>query len=132
MPRAQKAKIIIAVFVLLSFYRLGFAENPSVSQIQRTQEILEKEGALEKKIGKEEKVFIRKTTVKGAKLLTEEEIRQIVLPYQKRWFYKNEIEAIPDALKKAYQKKGLKNQPARISFRIKRNYLQINVDENPR
>lgn len=120
---------LILFFLFLSFETPCFAEQPSASQIERTQEIIQEEKILRDKLKTGEKVFIKKIIVKGVTLLDEDEIKKIILPFQKHWLSKADIQQILDAIGEAYKEKGYVWQLLKTSFEIKGSYLEINVEE---
>ena len=67
---------LILLFLFLSFETTCFAEQPSASQIERTQEIIQEEKILRDKLKTGEKVFIKKIIVKGITLLDDDEIKK--------------------------------------------------------
>ncbi|MDD5155515.1 MAG: hypothetical protein PHF11_03410 [Candidatus Omnitrophica bacterium] len=123
-------KTIIFAAVFLGFSYLGFAETtPSASQIEREQEALAKEKGLEEKIYRDRKVFIKKVTLKGASSLGQGQIQEIVSLYQGHWFLQGETETVQQVIKAAYHKEGLEDQPAKVSVRVNRGKLEIDVIE---
>lgn len=130
-----KKLIIILLFIFLGasieINLFAFAESISPSQIQRAQEILEKEKALREKIEKEEeKLFIKKIMVKGVKLLTENEIKEITLSFQRKWLTKKDIQQLIDLIIQAYRQKGYNESDFKISYEIKKGCLKIQVEES--
>lgn len=101
-----------------------------MGEIQKTQQDLEMEKALRTEVEKGKKVLIKKITVKGATLITEDQIKEITLPFKNHWLTEADINLILDSITSAYKQKGYQNQPAKISFQIKKGYLEINVEEN--
>ena len=126
---AGLAIILFSLFCLGPLGSDSFAQALPIGQIERTQELLEKEKAFRGRIEREEKVFIKKIIVEGVTLLNEGQIKELILPFQKRWLSKDEIQQILDALTAAYRQNGYKEQPAKISFEIKKGFLKIKVDE---
>jgi len=120
---------LILFFLFLPLETICFAEQPSASQIERTQEIIQEEEILRDKLKTGEKVFIKKIIVKGVTLLDEDEIKKIILPFQKHWLNKEEIQQILDAIGQAYKQKGYTQALLKISFQIKKNCLKIDVEE---
>ncbi|MCM8787845.1 MAG: hypothetical protein NC935_07355 [Candidatus Omnitrophica bacterium] len=118
---------IILFSLFFKFY--SFAQHPSASQIERTHQILKEEQTLQEKLQKEDKVFIKKIIIKGISLLTEDEIKKMILSFQKHWLSKTEAQQILEEIKQVYAQKGYKNQLLKISFKIKKNYLIIEVKE---
>jgi hemolysin activation/secretion protein len=131
-----KKLIIILFFIFLgtsieiNLFAFAFAESVSPSQIQREQEILEKEKALREKIEKkEEKIFIKKILIKGIRLLTEDQIKEIILPFQEKWLTKKDIQQLIDLIIQAYHQKGYNESDLKISYEIKKKCLKIQVEE---
>lgn len=121
-------KIFIFLFLILSFSCLGFAQT-TPAQLQRSQEILEKERALKDKLEKGEKVYIKKIIVKGATLLNQEQIKEIILPFQKHWLTKNDIQQILALIERAYINNGYATKLKGISYQIKKRILEIQIEE---
>jgi hemolysin activation/secretion protein len=126
-------KILIIVNLFFVFLG-GNMENvclaqSSASQIQRAQEILEKERALSQKLEEPQKIYIKKIMVEGASLLSPEEIREIISSFQKRWLTKEDIQQIMESFRQAYQRRGYAKQPAKISYRIEKRNLIIVIEE---
>jgi outer membrane protein assembly factor BamA len=120
-------------FLFFSFlcpYNTCFAETPTASQIERSQELLEKEQILKNKLEKKDKVFIKKITVKGVTILTEDKIKEIILPFQKHWLTKKDIQQILDLLAQAYKQEGYAGKPPNTSFQIKKSNLEIQIGES--
>ena len=120
-------KKITILFFCLSFVNICFAQDVPVSQIERTQEVLEKEEALREKLNQQEKVFINKIIVEGALLLDEEQVKEIILPFQKRWLTKDDINQIIDSLKQLYSQQT--KQIPEITYQIKKRSLKITIKE---
>ena len=122
-------KLITLLLLLIFFIRHpGFAQT-SVSQMQRAQDMLEKERALSQKLEEPQKIYIKKIIVEGALLLSADEVKRIVSAFERHWLTKLDIERILEALKQAYKDKGYAGQPAKISYQIKQRSLIIRVEE---
>ena len=121
-------KIFIFLFLILSFFYLGFAQT-TPAQLQRSQEILEKERALRGKIEKGEKVYIKKIIVKGATLLNQKQVREIILPFQKHWLTKNDIQQMLGFFEQAYFNCGYGTKLKGISYQVKKRILEIQIEE---
>jgi len=106
-----------------------FAQSSSASQAQRTEELLEKERQLEEKIQQPEKIYIKNIIVQGASLLDQEKIKEIIEPFSKYWLTKGDIQKIMDAIKVAYQKKGVLEQLVKVSYEVNEESLLIKVEE---
>lgn len=121
-----KKSIIFILFFGISFLNFCFAQTPTASSIEKSQEILEKEKALRARIEKEEKVFIKKIIVSGVTLVNKEEIKEAILPHENHWLTKKEILAILDSISAVYKKNGYE---VRISYVIIKKSLKIKVEE---
>ncbi|MCX7661198.1 MAG: hypothetical protein N2Z79_00765 [Candidatus Omnitrophica bacterium] len=115
--------LLFVISLCLSFS--SFSQVPT-AEIQRQQELLEKERELRKRIDKEPRIFIKKIILKGVSLLSEEEYKKIILPFQKRWLTKEDIQQILEKLSEVYKQK--KSIPE-IVYQIKRNQLLILIKE---
>jgi len=129
-PSKQSKQITAYLFLLLIFFIQypGFAQT-SVSQMQRAQDMLEKERALSQKLEEPQKIYIKKIMVEGALLLSADEVKRIVSAFEKRWLTKLDIERILEALKQSYKDKGYTGEPLKISYQIKQKSLIIRVEE---
>ena len=130
-----RPKEIFCLSVILFFLCSGagameacFAQT-SASQMERALELLEKEKALRETIEKGQKVFIKKIIVKGATLLSEERIKEIILPFKNHWLTEADINSILDSITAAYKQKGYNNQPVKALYQVKKNLLKIQVVE---
>ena len=123
----MKKIAILILFLCLSSLNICFAQDVPVSQIQRTQEILKKEEALREKLNQQEKAFIKKIIVEGVLLLDEEQVKEIILPFQKRWLTEDDINQIIDSLKQLYSQQT--KQTPEITYQIKKRNLKITVKE---
>jgi len=122
-------KLITLLLLLIFFIRHpGFAQT-SVSQMQRAQDMLEKERALSQKLEEPQKIYIKKIIVEGALLLSADEVKRIVSAFERHWLTKLDIERILEALKQAYKDKGYTGQPAKISYRIEKKNLILVIEE---
>ena len=119
--------ILICLFLAFACWMICPAQVSSMSQIQRSQEILQKQEELTKKLEQQEKVFIKKIKVVGAAFLSEDRIKEIILPFQKKWLEKEDIRQILDLIKQAYIEKA-KKEPA-ITYQIKKQELEVQVNE---
>ena len=122
-------KLITLLLLLIFFIQYpGFAQT-SVSQMQRAQDMLEKERALSQKLEEPQKIYIKKIIVEGALLLSADEVKKIVSAFERHWLTKLDIERILEALKQAYKDKGYTGEPLKISYQIKQKSLIIRVEE---
>lgn len=126
----RKDKPPLLVLLLLVFCldaKTACFPQVSVGEAIRSEEILEKEVILRKKLQQEEKVYIKRISVEGAGLLSEEEIEAIVSPFQKHWLTKIEIKQILTLITQVYGLKSPSGEPAKISYQIKGKELKIEV-----
>jgi hemolysin activation/secretion protein len=121
-------KIFIFLFLILSFSCFCFAQT-TPAQLQRSQEILEEERTLRGKLEKEEKVYIKKIMVKGATLLNAKQIREIILPFQKHWLTKDDIQQILALIERSYINNGYVTKLKGISYQVKKRILEIQIEE---
>jgi len=127
----DKVTVIVLVFVCLTAASPAScqAQGPSVSQIEKSRQDLEMDRALRIEVEKGKKVFIKKVIVKGATLITEEQLKEIILPFNNHWLTQADINLILDSIAGAYTQKGYAGQPARASFQIKYGFLEISIEE---
>lgn len=118
---------LISLFLILGFFYLSIAQTPPTGQIERSQEILQKEGIFKDKIEKQEKIYIKRIIVKGATLLDQEQIREIILPFQRHWLTKDDIRHLVDSLKQSYQQQS-REVPV-ISYVVEGGKLIIEVKQ---
>jgi len=112
-------------------------KGQDVSQMERMRQLLEKEKALREKIEKEEEepeiqegVFIKRIKVKGARLLTKEEIKKISSSYENQLLNLNQIQQISQKILDAYQEKGYRfSSTYRPHLKIKKDTLIIRLKE---
>jgi len=67
--------------------------------------------------------------VEGVSLLSKEQIEEIILPFQKHWLSKDEIQQIIDLIIHAYKQEGYEESPVKISYEIEEKRLKIQVEE---
>lgn len=117
----KKLYLVIGLFFVLVCISPCLAQRDA-SQMQRQQELLEQNAAMREQIETPQKVFVKTIKIEGADLLSEDEIKQVILPFQKQWLSKEDIRQIIDSLGQAYEKKG-KGQPPEISSQLKEDTL---------
>lgn len=103
---------------------LCFAQK-TAGEIARFEELLEEEAALRQKINSPDKVFVKKISIKGAELLNEKEIGEIIPPLEGHWLTEDDINQIAGALTQAYEKKGVKLAADEITTEIKGDILEV-------
>jgi hypothetical protein len=125
----QKALIPILFLLYLGFgVKIIYSAQTSAIQAERSQELLEKERTLRKRIEEEKKVFISKIVVLGVNEVNLKELRGVVLPYEKHWFFQKDIQQICELLREAYQKSAEgKEGKFKISYEIVKNKLIFSI-----
>ena len=106
------------------------AQGPSASQIQRSQEFLEKEEALQEKL--REKVFIQKIEVEGATLIPAGRIKDTVAPFQNKWLGKKDIGQIAELIRQLYYiyiEEGKSELALEVSHEVEGSILKIRIKE---
>jgi len=130
--RIKHAEISVVLFLatILVFELSQFcsAQNILPEQVQRSQEMIQKEEQLQKKIDKPIKRFIKQILISGAKLLTEEQLNNAVSAFQNHWLGNDELDQISDSIKALYQQSGF-NQFISIYFEFSDSVLNINIKE---
>lgn len=126
--KIYKKSLFVFAFILILF-NLCFAQDHTASQIEKAQQDLEMEKALRTEVEKGKKVLIKKIIVKGVTLLTEDQIKEIILSFKNHWLTGSDINLILDSITSAYKQKGYQGQPAKISYQVKKGCLEINVEE---
>lgn len=121
-------KTLIILFFLFCALTPCFSQ-PTPAQIERSQQLLDKEQALRSELEKGEKVFIKKIILKGVTLLQPEEIEAMLSPFQKHWLTKADIRQIQTVIEQEYAKNGYPNAIKGFSSLIKKQALEIQVEE---
>lgn len=128
MIKMTRFLVIILVVLFCSCSPLLAANTPSVSEIQRSEELINKDRQLRNRLEESEgKYFIKTITVSGDNFLTEEETSAITASYQKRWLGEGDIRQIIRAIKDAYKQRGEKDIDYKITSQIKNMNLLITV-----
>jgi hemolysin activation/secretion protein len=106
------------------------AQTSPAGQIQRSQEFLEKEEALQEKL--REKVFIREIQVEGATLIPAGRIKDVVAPFQNRWLRKKDIGQIEELIRQLYYiyiEEGRSELALSIPHKVEGDVLKIRIEE---
>lgn len=122
---------LLSSFLLISLLFLqavSYAEVISGAEVLRSQELIQKDESWRQKI-KEEKFFIKKILIKGVTILSEDTLKEIILPFEKKWLTKGDIQEMLDAIKQAYKKAGLPEEKIKLSSQVKKRTLEIIVEE---
>lgn len=126
-----KIKIALLLFFVLGTGVLCFAQvTPPLSQIERSQELIDREEDLRKKIEEPRKQYFEEIVLEGSTKLTEDEVNEIISPYQKKWLDKEDIQQIIELIKEAYRSKGCADGLLEISYQIKEKRLIIEIKES--
>lgn len=124
----DKPPVLVLLLLLFCFdAKTACFPQASVGEAIRSEEILEKEAILRKKLQEQEKVYIKRIIVEGADTLSEDEIEAIVSPFQKHWLTKDEIKQILTLIAQAYARKNPPLEPPKISYQIKGKELKIKL-----
>jgi len=121
--------LISFLFLLLSANLAYSSQDTSISTITKSQDMIQKEEALREKLDKNEKVYLKKAVVTGVTLIDKEKIKEIVEPFKNHWISKNDIQIILDSITAAYKEKGYADKLGSISYKIRRNNLNIIIME---
>lgn len=122
-------KFVAALIIIFAALDLSLAQTPTASQIQRTQELLEKERALQEKIKTGTKVFVKFIVVQGASLINKEEISQITSGFKNRWLSQSEIKEILGLVRELYRQGGYQGRVSEVFYKMEKNSLIITVKE---
>jgi len=118
----------LALFCTFLLLKPAFTQD-SASKIQRTEEMLEQEQLLRKKLEGLEKVYISEIEVKGVTLLNNEEINAIISPFIKHWLSQEDLQQINELFIQAYAGKRSANMPPEITLALEGEKLIIKVEE---
>lgn len=117
-------------FIFGNLVGICFSAPVSAGTIERSREILKEDKILRQRIEENEKFFIKKVTLKGISKISEEEVQEIIVPFQGQWMTKDDIQQLIDLVKSAYAKKGVKTDKLNVNYEIKeRNLLEITFSE---
>jgi hemolysin activation/secretion protein len=108
--------------------RPGSAQD-SASKIQRTQDMLEQEKILRKKLEELQKIYIKEIAISGVTLLNDQEINTIISPFVKHWLTQEDLELIDELFMRAYAAKRQPEMPPKITYMFEDEKLIITVTE---
>jgi len=123
--------LIRAVLIIISLLSIQFAaygEPISGSEILRSQELIQEDQTLRDK-AREDKVFIKKIVLTGAVLLSPDKLKEITLPFERKWLTKYDIQEIEDLIKQEYNQQGIPEDKIKLSSKVKKNVLEIILNE---
>jgi nicotinate-nucleotide adenylyltransferase len=121
--------ILIALFLIFGANIAYSSQDTSASTITRSQEMIEKEKFLREKIDKDDKVYLKKAIATGVTLIDKEKIKEIIEPFKNHWISKNDIQIILDSITAAYKEKGYADKLGSVSYKIRKNTLNIIIME---
>jgi outer membrane protein assembly factor BamA len=124
-------KKLIILIILLNLFSFTFAQYPApnAEEIQRSQELIDKETMMLERIQKGDKFFIKKILIDGFTLISKTELKDIIIAYQGRWLTKDDLGKLDEEIKQVYRKKGYTTQPKDISYHIKGKILEIYIED---
>ncbi len=101
----------------------------TVGEIEKSQQDIDKELSLRKKLEQGERYFITKIIIKGAFLIPEERIKEITQPYESHWLIQDDIQLIMNLIEEEYRKFGFSARISGISYKIERDSLTFEINE---
>lgn len=120
--------VVLLIIGLLSVKAASYATEPVTgTEVLRSQELILEEKSLRDKVI-DYKVFIKKIIIKGADLLSQDKIKKIILPFEKKWLTKYDIQTIEDLIRQAYNKQGIPEEKLKLSSKVEKNILEITLD----
>lgn len=120
--------IALIIFGIVS--NLAAQSVPSASEIERSQELLNEQRELNRRIYDEDKVFVERIILKGASALTSGQIDGILGAFEQKWFSRHDIQGLIDAIEMTYKNNNLPIKP-QISYQVNNDSLEITVKEMP-
>ncbi len=75
------------------------------------------------------KWLIKNIEVQGVTMISQEEIKTAVSPYENQWLTKEDINMAIELIKATYMKNGFNDKPAKITFKVRKRTLLLNVEE---
>jgi len=111
--------IYVCLILLVAGYALA-EQGPTIGSIDRSQEMIRDDEALRRKIGQQERTFVKKIILKGGLKLPPQEAEELIAPFQGQWLTKEDILQLVDSLKSAFNKKGIAAASVNISYELKK------------
>lgn len=146
--------IVLVTFAIALVHCEGYAQQERASQelsgIERTDQLIREDKALEKKITKKkekpeieekfppeatpalptETLLIKSITISGASLIPEKDLRKIVEPFENKELSLTEMQKVVDLITEVYRKKGYITSRAYIPpQKIENNIFEIRIIE---
>ena len=125
-------KIYFVFFLSIGFLFYAFGMSPAATtaaELSRTNEILDKEVGLRKRIEQSKKAFIKAIEVEGVSLLSAGQLEDMIAPYRKKWLTEEQIGHLLGQISDIYQEISPPRSPVKITYQIKKSTLLITVEE---
>lgn len=125
----DKLKLVTVLFFVCFLWEgASWAQNAPTAQIQRSQEMVEKERLLREEIKKNEKVLIKKIIVQGSPL-SKDRIEEIIDPFKNHWLSKEDIDSLVASIRDACIKNAPKGASLKVSHQVYKNTLKIIIEK---
>lgn len=123
MKKTAAVPIFISAFTffMLHYGPAGFAEDTSASQVLRSQEILQEQEELLKRLEQKEQFFIKKIIVKGAQAIGKKELKTLLAGFKQKWLTRKDIDQLIKSIEGLYRK--LNKPVPEITYSIKKHTL---------
>jgi len=125
--KASRIKFKV-IFILVAFFifKTCLAQDITPAQIERSQEIIQKEQALRQKIQEPQKVFVKEIILPQGCLIPAKEIEQITANFIGYWHSQKEIQELLDILSQAYQRAYSLSKAPQTTYILDKGKLRIN------
>ncbi|MFH1396948.1 MAG: POTRA domain-containing protein [Candidatus Omnitrophota bacterium] len=125
MKKIKKIACLILLFTQLNpaFHRLSAV---TVGEIEKSQQDIDKELSLRRKIEQPEKVFVKKIVLPQGCLIPKDEFERINRRFAGHWLTAQEIQELLDALTQAYIRVYPGSKPPNTAYVIEKGKLVIN------
>ena len=120
-----RARVVIFAIFILTLNTRAYAQG--VSQVERSQEIIEKDRILKKRI-ETEMFFIKDIILEGEDLVPQDKIEEITSGFKNRALSLSDISLIIDLLRQLYAQEGF---DVDISYNIEGEILRLKVAKRP-
>ncbi len=120
-----RARVVIFSIFILTLNTRAYAQG--VSQVERSQEIIEKDRILKKRI-ETEMFFIKDIILEGEDLVPQDKIEEITSGFKNRALSLSDISLIIDLLRQLYAQEGF---DVDISYNIEGEILRLKVAKRP-
>jgi len=120
---------LCAGFLLVGLSPAAGQMGNAPAQIQRSQEILDKERGFQGRFLDKDERFVREVQVKGATQVSAERIDSLVMPFKEKWVDKKEFEQLAEDIRLLYIEEGLVSPDIEVSYEAAGEVLRILVKE---